>query len=86
MDYSVELKPDAIASLERITQVIQKRIVSKIRWLTENFDQVSPEPLTGNLKGLFKLRVGDYRVVYSFNREEKLITIHLVGHRREIYD
>lgn len=85
MNYSVELKTEAIANLETITQVMQERIVNKINWLAENFDQTTPVPLTGDLASFFKLRVGDYRVLYSFSDEEKIITIHQIGHRREIY-
>ena len=58
----------------------------KIRWLAENFDSIKPEPLGGPLSGLYKLRVGDYRVVYSVDRDKKLLTVRLVGHRREIYE
>ena len=43
-------------------------------------------PLPANLAGFFKLRVGDYRVIYSFDEDLKVITIHQIGHRREIYD
>lgn len=43
------------------------------------------EALTGEFEGLFKLRVGDYRVVYELIHEEKLILIHAIGHRRDIY-
>lgn len=41
--------------------------------------------MTGHLAGFFKLRVGDYRVIYDFNTDEKIITIDRIGHRREIY-
>ncbi|MFB2835159.1 type II toxin-antitoxin system RelE family toxin [Floridanema evergladense] len=34
---------------------------------------------------MFKLRVGDYRVVYTFSTESRIITIHRIGHRSEIY-
>ncbi|MEA5467570.1 type II toxin-antitoxin system RelE/ParE family toxin [Spirulina sp. 06S082] len=54
--------------------------------MAENFEQITPQALTANLAGLFKLRVGDYRVIYSFNSELKLIAVHKIGHRREIYD
>jgi len=42
-------------------------------------------PLKRSLKGLMKLRVGDYRIIYSI--EEKIVTIHIVkiGHRKEVY-
>lgn len=86
MNYSVEYEPEALADLEKLTQVVRDRIVSKINWLVENFAQITPQPLTGNLAVFFKLRVGDYRVIYSFSGEEKIITIHLIGHRREIYN
>jgi len=43
------------------------------------------EALTGDLEGLFKLRVGDHRVVYGLLHEERSIIIHMIGHRREIY-
>ncbi|WP_245911981.1 type II toxin-antitoxin system RelE family toxin [Brunnivagina elsteri] len=37
------------------------------------------------MSGFFKLRVGDYRVIYTFNTEIQLMTIHKIGHRRDIY-
>ncbi|MCI0453398.1 MAG: type II toxin-antitoxin system RelE/ParE family toxin [Candidatus Dadabacteria bacterium] len=42
--------------------------------------------MTGEFKGLFKLRVGDYRVIYSVVHKEKLIIIYLIGHRCNIYE
>ncbi|NWF62441.1 MAG: type II toxin-antitoxin system RelE/ParE family toxin [Fischerella sp.] len=85
MTYSVEYEPEALASLEKLTQVVRERVVSKINWLAENFDQITPQPLTSELAGFYKLRVGDYRVIYDFNSEERIITIDKIGHRREIY-
>ena len=85
IDYSVELKTEALVSLERLTQVEKNRIIRKIYWLATNFDSITPDYLTANLAGLFKLRVGNYRVVYSFSRELRIITIHIIGHRSEIY-
>lgn len=54
-------------------------------WLAENFDSIKPEPLAGPFSGLCKLRVGDYRVIYQAHREKKVLTVRLLGHRREIY-
>ncbi len=39
----------------------------------------------GDLAGLYKLRVGDYRVIYEVLWDEETIVIHAIGHRREIY-
>lgn len=50
-----------------------------------SLDKAVAQRILKKLKGLFKLRVGSYRVFYSFDREERIITVHLIGHRREIY-
>nr|WP_232023874.1 type II toxin-antitoxin system RelE/ParE family toxin [Microcystis viridis] len=45
---------------------------------------MTPLPLTREWSGFYKLRVGDYRVIYEFDRESRIIII--VGHRSEVYD
>ncbi|MBW4563514.1 MAG: type II toxin-antitoxin system RelE/ParE family toxin [Mojavia pulchra JT2-VF2] len=86
MIYLVEYEPEALADLEKLTKAVCERIVNKINWLAENFDQITPQPLTADLSGFYKLRIGDYRVIYEFDTEKKTIFIDRVGHRREIYN
>ena len=86
MTYNVEFTLEAIDGLERLTSAIQERILSKIRRLSENLDNLTPQSLSADLSGLFKLRVGDYRIVYSFDTNKQCITVHKVGHRRDIYN
>jgi mRNA interferase RelE/StbE len=86
MAYLVEFTAEATADLEALAPIIQERILQKVRWLSDNFDKVIPQALSANLSGLFKLRVGDYRVIYSFAPEAGRITIHKVGHPRDIYN
>lgn len=86
MPYQVEFTPAAINDLEQLTSTIQQRIWIKIRWLAENFDNVTPQALSAELSGLFKLRVGDYRIIYSFDKSKQLVTVHKVGHRRDVYN
>jgi mRNA interferase RelE/StbE len=86
MSYSVEFTAGAINNLSALTSIVQQRILNKIRWLSENFENISPQALSADLSGLFKLRVGDYRVIYSFDLELQQIMIHKIGHRREIYN
>ena len=49
------------------------------------FIEIKPEALKGNLAGLFKYREGDYRIIYQPLHKEKIIVIHEIGHRSEIY-
>jgi mRNA interferase RelE/StbE len=86
MSYLIEYQPEALDDLEKLTQSVRERIVKKIIWLSENFEQINPQSLTADLSGFFKLRVGDYRVIYEFNREEEVISIDRVKHRREVYN
>ena len=58
----------------------------KIKWLSENFEQIKHQSLKGNLSEFYKLRVGDYRIIYEFDIEEKIIFIDKIGHRKDIYD
>ena len=85
MAYRVEFLPRAVDDIKRLDKVIAQRVLTRIKWLSENFDTITPEALTGDLKGLFKLRVGSYRVLYTANQQDQIIITHLIGHRRDIY-
>jgi mRNA interferase RelE/StbE len=84
--YQIEFRPRAAQDFENLDAVVAGRVLKKLRWLAENFDSIKPEPLAGPFSGLLKLRVGDHRVIYQANREKKVLTIRLLGHRREIYN
>ena len=86
MGNAIIYEPEALADLEKLSQDLRQRIVNKIDWLAENFEQIKPQPLSNNLSGFFKLRVGDYRVIYEVNPTEQTIIIDRVGHRSQIYD
>ena len=84
MSYSVTFEPESITDLDLISDFIRLRILNKIAWLAINFEQITPLPLTREWSGFYKLRVGDYRVIYEFDRESRIII--RVGHRSEVYD
>ena len=44
------------------------------------------EALKGNLKGLFRFRVGDYRVICDIQRERVVVLVLDAGHRKDIYE
>ena len=83
--YRVRLLDAASKDLARLDKPVARRIVELVHWLAENLEDITLEALTGELDGLFKLRIGDYRVVYELIHDEQLIMIHAIGHRREIY-
>jgi len=76
---------DFIEELERLDNDVQKQIKSKLKELYRTpFGQLAPLALKGaQFKGLYKLQVGDWRLIYKVQRSE-LIFVTL-GHRSEVY-
>ena len=80
--YTVLQTPKFEKAFRKLDSELQRRISSQLVDL-----EVQPETgkrLHGSLKGLFSLRIGDYRVVYEI-RKEKVI-LHMVEHRRSVYE
>lgn len=75
------ISPRAEKELKKISKINQIAIAKKIRSLAE-VKVLNEEKLSG-LKDVFRVRVGEYRIVYRKTKEE--IYIVLIGHRKEIY-
>jgi mRNA interferase RelE/StbE len=71
----------AVQDMLDLDAPVTKRIPKRVEWLAQNFDALTPEALEGEWKGKFKFRIGDYRVIYTVNRDEIYLMIHLVKHR-----
>ncbi len=85
MAHQIRYDKAAITALKKIQKSIRKRIVNKIEWLAQNAENINHKSLQGNLSDFYKLRVGDYRVIYELDNEIKIIIVDYVGHRRDIY-
>ena len=80
---SVRWSLPALEGLNDLDPLIRERVLAKVSWFQENFYTIVLEPLHRELRGQYKLRVGDYRAVYSVR--DDIITIEEIGHRRDIY-
>ena len=83
--YQVNFSHEAESSLGRLDKQIAQRILDRIKWLSEHVEDVNYKALTRNLKRAFKLRVGDYRIIYESKYNTACLTILLIGHRSDIY-
>ncbi len=72
--------------LRRLHPTIRMRIRNKLVQLQETCDDRPHKALKGIHRGKFSLRVAKhYRILYTFNRQTKEITISRIGHRSKIY-
>ncbi|MBN1900625.1 type II toxin-antitoxin system RelE/ParE family toxin [Candidatus Sumerlaeota bacterium] len=83
--YNINFTPQGFKSLESLDREIAQRILDKLKWFIEHIDEIRGMPLSGEFTGLYKLRMGDWRIIYSIDHKERLITIHKTGHRKDIY-
>ena len=84
MRYLVEFKPSAARQLSKLPRHEQVRIGHRIEALSTDPRPHGVEKIKGE-EALFRIRVGDYRVVYAVFDDRLLILIVKVGHRREVY-
>lgn len=83
--YTLEFEARARRRLRRLDATIRKRIFSELDRLCATCDTHRHEALRGKDRGRFRLRVQDYRAVYSFNKGTREITIHRIDHRSKVY-
>jgi len=84
MAYAIEFKPAAFRQLEKLPREVQERIAVKIETLRNDPFPAGCKKLFG-LPDLWRVRVGDYRVIYQVRRGMLLILVLTVGHRRDVY-
>jgi len=81
--YRVRIEKQASKALEKIDVVIRKRIVEVIRSLADNPKPPGSKKMK-NREG-WRVRIGDYRVIYGVNDERSFVSVAKIGHRREVY-
>ena len=82
--YRIDFKPSAEKSLTKLPTGLQKRIVRAVELLAENPRPHGVVKMEGD-ENLWRIRVGDFRVVYEIHDSVLLVMVLRVGHRREVY-
>ncbi|MBI3567054.1 MAG: type II toxin-antitoxin system RelE/ParE family toxin [Gemmatimonadetes bacterium] len=81
--YSILLTKSAAKEVERVPTKDRQRIVTRIAALAENPRPAGAEKLSGDDK--YRIRQGDYRILYEIVDAELIVTVVRVGNRREVY-
>ncbi len=83
--YSLEIKPSAQKELDALDDALFIRIDRKILALADHPRPAGCKKLRG-FKDQWRVRIGDWRVVYIIDEEAKFVRITRVAHRREVYE
>jgi mRNA interferase RelE/StbE len=81
--YNIFIKPSAAKETEALHKKDRLRVINRIQALSENPRPAGSEKLSGHDK--YRVRQGQYRIVYSVSDEEVVICVVRVAHRREVY-
>jgi mRNA interferase RelE/StbE len=82
--YRIELRPAAIRALKKIHPGDKERIQGAIALLGQ--DPRPPKAIALSGRPAYRVRVGDYRIIYTIQDDVLLVVVVTVGHRRDVYD
>ena len=84
MTYRIELTPGAVRELRKLDPTARRRIQAAVELLADDPRPPSATRLIGGA-GAWRIRTGDYRVLYEIQDDVLLVLIIRVGHRRVVY-
>jgi mRNA interferase RelE/StbE len=84
MPYRVELKPSVVEALDKLPLADRKRIGKKIDSLSVNPRPRGTTKLAGE-ENLYRVRAGDYRIIYQIQAHQLLVLVVRIGHRGDVY-
>jgi mRNA interferase RelE/StbE len=82
--YNITFKPSVEKDLRPLPKSVVARVMERIEKLKDEPFPHQAVKLSGTER-LYRIRVGDYRIVYEIDTEAKQITIQYIRHRREVY-
>ena len=85
--YKIATTPTFEKDLKSLSKEIAIRIIEKIEWLSQHpgLLRFQLKHLPKDLRNLQKYRIGDWRVLFWVNHNQKVLTLYAVEHRRQIY-
>ena len=84
--YRIEFVKSAQKEFEQLPNKVRSKVTEALNLLAQNpySDLLNVKKLKGT-EGVFRFRIGDYRVLYEIRNKRLLVVVIKIGHRREIY-
>lgn len=86
MSYAVSIRKHALKELERLPKKDNLQISKAIDELAENPRPEGCKKLKGESEYMWRIRIGNYRVLYTIEDKIKIVEIRKIGHRKNIYE
>ncbi|MBM3580271.1 MAG: type II toxin-antitoxin system RelE/ParE family toxin [Alphaproteobacteria bacterium] len=86
MAWTIEFSIKAERQLAKIDHFWQKKIATYLKEKVKKDPLAFGKALTSNLKGLWRYRIGDYRVICELNGKQLTVLVVDVGHRKGVYE
>jgi mRNA interferase RelE/StbE len=83
LPYRIEIAPAAERQIRKLETAVRRRVFQKIETLKSNPRPAGVEKLTGT--DLYRVRVGDYRIIYDIEDDVTRVLVLKVGNRKEVY-
>ncbi len=84
MPYSIEILPSAAKQIAKLPKDVRRRVARRIDALA-----VNPRPhgvrQLHDVESLYRVRIGDYRIIYRIKDDRLIVVVVRVGHRRDVY-
>jgi mRNA interferase RelE/StbE len=83
--HEIQLAPAAVRQLKKLTPDVRRRIQGVLELLADDPRPPAATQLVGG-SGEWRVRTGDYRVIYEIHEQQVLVLVLRMGHRRDVYE
>ena len=87
MAWTVSFEPRALGELKKLDRSAQRRVVRFLqeRVAGDHDPREVGKPLTGDMVGLWRYRIGEYRIVCRIDDEHRAVLVLRIAHRKDVY-
>lgn len=86
VSYRIEFRKSAVREFHKLPPEIQRRMMEALTLLAMNpFSELLHIKKLRGAESLYRIRIGDYRVVYEVTKDPWIVVVVKVGHRKEVY-
>lgn len=83
--YQARITPEAVRNMGRLPDKVRHAAMAAITGPMTEHPRRLENPLVGEFEGLWSARRGDYRIIYTISEDDKMVVIHRIQHRRDVY-